>query len=56
MIPDQMRTDEDYLERLVSWYRGSDYFSARGNQNPCVYLSFLVNNNRLPNFRRVDRY
>jgi hypothetical protein len=36
VIPDQMKTDEDYLERLVEWYRGSDYFSARGNQNPCL--------------------
>jgi hypothetical protein len=35
-IPDQMQTDEACLERLVAWYRGSDYFSARGNQNPCL--------------------
>jgi hypothetical protein len=36
VIPDQMRTDEACLERLVAWYRESDYFSARGNQNPCL--------------------
>lgn len=35
-IPDQMRTDEACLEGLVDWYRESDYFSARGNQKPCL--------------------
>jgi hypothetical protein len=36
VTPDQMRTDEACLERLVTWYRESDYFSARANQNPCL--------------------
>jgi hypothetical protein len=36
VIPDQMKTDEDFLEHLVAWYQESDYFSARGNQNPCL--------------------